>query len=85
MTFEELKAEAERQGYKLIKKKPYVRLKKCPICNRYPDLYVKNGLWIYECPKCKVAYKPGFTKSRAKAFWNKMIDGYLEVDEYAIK
>lgn len=33
MTFEELKAEANRQGYNLVKKyKPMPKLKRCPIC-----------------------------------------------------
>ena len=33
MTFEELKAEADRHGYRLIKKyQPMPKLKRCPIC-----------------------------------------------------
>lgn len=33
MTFEELKAEADRRGYNLVKKyQPMPKLKRCPIC-----------------------------------------------------
>lgn len=45
MTFEELKAEANRQGYNLVKKyQPMPKLLKCPICGsparvRYGDIF----------------------------------------------
>lgn len=34
MTLEELKAEANKLGYCLIKKKPYIPIKPCPVCGR---------------------------------------------------
>ena len=45
MTFEELKAEANRQGYNLVKKyQKMPKLKRCPICSslahmRYGDVF----------------------------------------------
>ena len=34
MTLEELKAEANKLGYGLIKKKPYIPIKPCPVCGK---------------------------------------------------
>lgn len=34
MTLEELKAEANKLGYSLIKNKPYIPIKPCPVCGR---------------------------------------------------
>lgn len=34
MTLEELKVEANKLGYSLIKKKPYVPIKSCPVCGK---------------------------------------------------
>ena len=34
MTLEELKAEANKLGYSLIKKKPYIPIKPCPVCGK---------------------------------------------------
>lgn len=34
MTLEELKIEANKFGYSLIKKKPYIPIKPCPICGK---------------------------------------------------
>lgn len=51
MTFEELKAEADKQGYRLVKKYEKVqKLKKCPKCNRYPKVTgLPNAVQIV-CP-----------------------------------
>lgn len=34
ITIEELKAEASKLGYSLIKKKPYIPIKPCPVCGK---------------------------------------------------
>lgn len=34
MTLEELKTEANKLGYSLIKKKPYIHIKPCPVCGK---------------------------------------------------
>ena len=80
MTFEELRAEANKQGYNLIKRPdPMPKLKQC-ICGRK-----QIGLWNrwfdstdkfqYSCPKC--GRQPNiWAKSvrEARSIWNEMID-----------
>lgn len=51
MTFEELKAEADRQGYNLVKKyQPMPKLLKCPICGRLPKVRYDISTIHVSCP-----------------------------------
>lgn len=90
MTFEELKAEANRQGYNLVKKyQPMPKLLKCPLCGRKPK--VNYGIYIYvACPTRQCLIGPlvyrigddGITlkiskleaERRAREAWNEMIE-----------
>jgi len=86
MTFEELKAEANRQGYNLVKKyQPMPKLKRCPICGslayvRYGDIFYvacKKGCLIG--PKVsrynKVQSKSKLESEReAREAWNEMVE-----------
>ena len=75
MTIEELKAEAKRQGYSLVKKQPYIALKKCPKCGNKPVLWVRtiddkqkydcDCVWIVEWQK---------TDRQARVAWNEAIE-----------
>lgn len=55
MTLEELKAEAERMGYRLVEiQKPLGKMQKCPICGKYPKVRRAFGAtedWYVYCYK----------------------------------
>ena len=95
MTFEELKAEADRQGYNLVKKyQPMPKLLKCPICGRKPK--INYGYYIYaSCPTGQCLMGPGVNRvgddgvtlkikkleaeRMAREAWNNMIENSLPV------
>ena len=74
MTFEELKAEAKRQGYHLVPDKPYEKIKPCKCGNnqrehvhrysKYDDL--EYGL---RCKKCGFTVWT-FTENALRKEWN---------------
>lgn len=74
MTIEELKAEADKLGYRLAKKQEYVRLAPC-VCG-----YSSRTRWwtsdgsLYECNHCGRASSVGSTEAEAKTNWNKMVE-----------
>ena len=70
MTYEELKAEASRQGYSLIRKEKYVHLLKCPQCGKKPSLWNTPNGFIYRCD-CGVEGERCKTLKMAKLSWNK--------------
>lgn len=71
MTFEELKAEAKRQGYNLIKKKESVKLLPCACGNKRPSLwYTGGGHCYYQCIRCMRAGTLAIFKNEAKMNWN---------------
>ena len=73
MTFEELKAEAEKQGYNLIKKRPYVSLLKCPYCGKKPAYWnsaVSNKV-KYKCECKSTDWIKGDRAARIE--WNRMV------------
>lgn len=75
MTFEELKAEAKRQGYNLVKKQTYVPLRKCSCGAKYS---VKARWTIYGnayyCIKCGLESYPSKTQRGARENWNKEVE-----------
>lgn len=72
MTLDELKAEAKKMGYKLIKDSPYERFLPCTCgCNRR-SLYVLPDGYGYVCQKCGRKAK-GRTEIEAKKNWNRMV------------
>lgn len=76
LTFEQLKAEADRQGYNLVKKRQYVKFLPCTCgCNRRYTFYSMERItWNvgYKCARCG---KEAFGKSAedAKLNWNELI------------
>ena len=77
MTLEELKAEAKKMGYKLIKDSPYERFLPCTCgCNkresRFIPLSYHRGIVRYVCKKCGKAAE-GVDEKDAKHNWNLMI------------
>ena len=70
MTIEELTKEAEKLGYKLIKKNSYERMIPCKECSgkRRRTWYCRDYI-ILECIKCGYSVK-GKTIADAKRNWN---------------
>lgn len=69
MTIEELKAEAERQGYNLIKKQRYISLVRCNICGEKPQQWTFKGLFSYKC-RCHKENGWYATDREARTAWN---------------
>ena len=75
MTLEELKAEADRQGYYLEKKKVYTKLMPCICGKKRIHLWCSSdGTWFYICPKCGRESQPSKTQIGAKRNWNNLIN-----------
>ena len=85
MTYEELKVEADKLGYKLIKKQKTVKLLRCRCgSNRREEWVVVNsstGKFQRQliCVKCGLSAPPGNTLKEAKENWNKMIEESIDV------
>lgn len=74
MTFEELKAEAEKQGYNLIKKQPYIKLLPCTCGYKKIETFrYYYGNWFCECPKCGNRSDVCSSERKAKINWNKKV------------
>lgn len=80
MTFDELKLEAEKQGYRLVKITPSVKLLPCPVCG-----VKRTGEWISmrdgggyfrACRNRDFKADRGKTKTEAKQKWNEAVLEY---------
>lgn len=76
MTLEELKAEANRLGYNLIKKQEPVKLLPCICGYKYRSLWhdTKDGTCFLACDGCDFRGYKAKNKYRAKIAWNKAIE-----------
>ena len=70
MTIDELKAEADKHGYRLVKKEPYISVKACPICGEKPVLLMRGGLVAYACAECDTAAFFEKSERNARRTWN---------------
>ena len=85
MTLEELKAEAKKHGYKLIKDTPYVRLTPC-VCGhkghgQYANWSNKQAPHYLKCYRCGFASEPARTKHEAKLKWNECVENARKEQE----
>lgn len=75
MTVEELKKEAAKLGYNIIKKQEYIRFKPCVCgCNRRTHWYSYENTVFFECNNCGLKSPIGLDEKEAKLNWNKMIE-----------
>ena len=75
MTVEELKVEAAKLGYKLIKKPEYVKFRPCICgCNKRELWHRIGGTEFYKCKNCGLIAPEGFNDREARLNWNKMIE-----------
>ena len=80
MTFDELKLEAKKLGYRLEKIQEPTTLLPCPICGkkRTSEWYQQGGLRFRKCNNCGFAGNYGENSKEAKIEWNKTVEMYLE-------
>ena len=78
MTVEELKAEANKLGYNIIKKQEYIKLLPCTCGSVKRKIWYRNGHYgetkFYECLHCGKKSAPVYTENEAKKNWNSMIE-----------
>lgn len=82
MTFEELKAEASRQGYSLVKKPTYVPLTKCS-CGAKRSVKAYDTIYghAYKCIKCGLESYPSKQHKTARVYWNMEVEKSLKNTE----
>lgn len=81
MTLEELKIEAKKHGYHLVKDRQTVRLLPCPVCGakRTIEWISMNGKgYSRACAKCDFQAEWRKTKTEARESWNKTVLEYLK-------
>lgn len=85
MTFEELRAESAKLGYKLVKisEQKYIPLKPCPVCGKkntsvwYGNFGMMFGQ-VRRCNKCEFEGFPGLNEKGSREGWNNAVEYYLE-------
>ena len=84
MTLEELKIEAAKLGYKLVKKQKSINLLPCTCGGKRRTMWItttrstRGFQRILACDKCGMEAPPGNTIQEAKENWNKMIEEMLD-------
>lgn len=88
MTFDELKLEAKKLGYRLEKIQEPITLLPCPICGKkrtsewqmtpLQSHIQQGGLLFRQCNNCGFAGKYAKNSKEAKIEWNKTVEMYLE-------
>lgn len=74
MTIEELKAEADAIGYKLVKKSPPMpKLSKCK-CGRRPHKWYTSKGMFFRCEHCDIEGNVGKNRRKAVEAWNKRME-----------
>lgn len=71
MTLEELKTEANKLGYTLVKRQPYVPFPSCK-CTNYRkgiDRYECREGYFWRCPICGLTSKPAKLARDADRIW----------------
>lgn len=76
MELEELKAEAEKLGYKLVKKQESTVLLPCTCDRKKPHEWIQvrpTSGYFYRCEYCYKRTEPEKTRIAARKAWNQMI------------
>lgn len=77
MKLEELKAEAAKLGYKLVKNQPYIKLLPCTCGENKPHEWFctgeNRGKSFYKCDNCGLSAPAAKTNRRARENWNKLV------------
>ena len=79
MTFEELKAEAKKQGYNLVKIPERITLLPCPICgSKRTEQWFDHFGTFRKCQSCNFRGDNANTDRKAKKKWNEAVIEYEE-------
>lgn len=84
MTLEELKTEANKLGYSLIKKRPYIPIKPCPVCGKKSThvWYSTDGKGTKrQCYFCDFSGDWTNDKISTTEAWNNAVERYLKEHE----
>jgi predicted RNA-binding Zn-ribbon protein involved in translation (DUF1610 family) len=75
MTIEELKTEAEKLGYRVVKKEKYVSLLPCPCGRKKPEKWYSftENEDFYQCPNCGLKAPGAMTDKQARYNWNLLV------------
>lgn len=76
---EELIETAKGLGYVCFKRKEWVSLMKCPICNKKPLEWGSTGHFVYECPNGHLIGTNG-TRRQARLSWNEEVERHERSD-----
>lgn len=81
MTVEELKLEAAKLGYNIIKKAENIKFLPC-VCgyNKRNLWFCSNNMCFYKCQRCGFSGYKGKTQNEAKRNWNKAIEEAKKLD-----
>lgn len=86
MTLDELKIEAGKLGYKLVKNQPHIKLLPCT-CGRkrvrewYDVGFNVSDRYFYVCPRCEKKSSSAKTRREARIAWNEMIEKEMNKNE----
>lgn len=82
LTLDELKEEAKKHGYKLVKESGYISLLPCPKCGRKSTVewYHRNDTISRGCDTygCDFHGKQGKTHREARIKWNEAVQEYID-------
>lgn len=77
MKLEELKSEAAKLGYNLVKKQPYIKLSPCTCGEKKPHEWFctgeNRGMRFYKCDNCELSAPSAKTNREARENWNKLV------------
>ena len=73
MTLEELKTEANKLGYNVIKKQQHIKMQPCKCGSKNLGIGIDNGMYCIECNKCGFSSKPAKTQKQSRSNWNEEI------------
>lgn len=77
MNLEELKAEAAKLGYNLVKKQTYITLSPCTCGKKKPCEWFctgeNRGTSFYKCDNCGLSAPSAKTNREARENWNKLV------------
>lgn len=74
MNLEELKSEAAKLGYNLVKKQSYITLLPCTCGEKKPhEWFHARGTSFYKCDNCGLSAPSAKTNREARENWNKLV------------
>ena len=73
----DIKIEADKLGYRLVRKTEYVHFIPCICRGRWSS---PDGIF-FECNNCGLRSKPAKNETDARKNWNELVEGYVKGPE----